>query len=361
MNVLLSKLYTILVANNMSPVCLLMYESNIIYIEVLVGHEHFIIHIPDVYTVIINKDDIVTFDVQQIDIRENGNIIDDYGGELNDYEIEQDYNGTGFDVHIPDDVDVIDRVEQSYNCQIALQDIHITDKTEILSIIRQLRRLYLCVKHTEYNMCILFKQYVCSVQPNNVYNVYKIDKPESCHSNKRFLLHINMDVFIDNAEHIYADITAIHKGVYDILDKNQQKHTQHIYNMLQMKNYINTCSSDIMVRKQKWDVQMAQLHQLLDKLHVLKKALTDDRYVLKNKHTDTTIRGLHADIADTHAVSKIDNELTEIHHVKREIEDNIFLIKHKKESLVLNVDTICFENTIMINEVNKKFKQFICI
>ena len=74
---------------------------------------------------------------------------------------------------------------------------------------------------------------------------------------------------------------------------------------------------------------------------------------INEKYSDSSLKGLHLDIEKSHLMSRQQVELDKIRKIKQEILINISSLKEKQENLMLRVDKIFFDNSVMMDAIIK--------
>lgn len=354
----INKLEKMLTENGLLPKKFFVIHSLCVYIEVLSisNADSFMLYIPSKYKISVDSHEDV-YKVQYIDISEDGNIPDDYAGDLDNFDLEKQYGEIDIDVNL-DNIrtnDIQGRLEESYKHPVSLKDIDKKDKLHLREIFRQLRRLKFCVQNLKYKLCIMFKEYICCIRRDGTIEAFYIRNIRGV-PERKLMISLDLETLYEKIDSVAVDIKTIREGIYHVLDKNQTRHIRNLHKMMEKKNDLATFSDIVLNKKTQYATYLQKLEQLLatlgeSELNSIEKLMAlEERY-----NTDPSLKGMHSDIEKTHQIAKYETELTRINVVKQELIRNILITKTKHENLALKVDKICFDNIIMIDAILKNF------
>ncbi len=254
-----------------------------------------------------------------------------------------------------DDENLSSHLEEAYRRPIYLKDINKEDTKDVRDVFRQLRRLKYCVQNIKHKLSIIFKNYLCVLSRSDNVDCFLIKHyPKS--DQRKLLPLIDLELFYQKLENIASDVSNIKKGVFRVLDKNQDMHTRNLKKMLEEKNDILALSINVHLNKSKYDAYIHKFQGLLTNTIEREKQLVTKLYNI-NSNGDSSIKGFHTDITRAHQKGKIEDELSNIDRVKQDILLNIMKLNGTMEDMVLSVDKIFFDNTIMMDEIFKNFNR----
>ena len=99
------------------------------------------------------------------------------------------------------------------------------------------------------------------------------------------------------------------------------------------------------------------MEELLLKVNESEKMVIEKIFKLnEDKNTD-----VQNDIKNSHLIYNYDKELEKITNVKKEIVKDILNSRIKQENITLEIDKILFDNSVMINIINKNFTKLLQI
>jgi len=148
MTLSLNKLEKLLANKGLLIKKIFIIEELCVYIELLSinNAEVCMLYIPSKYEIKINRKENVHV-LHYLEIDENGNIAQDYAGELDNFELEKKYDEVEIDLDpIDKNQDIEERLEENYNHPVSLRDINKVDKKNLREIFRQLRKLKFSVQ-----------------------------------------------------------------------------------------------------------------------------------------------------------------------------------------------------------------------
>jgi hypothetical protein len=296
------------------------------------------------------------FKVSYIEINEDGTIPEDYAGEPDNFELENTYNEVDIDLK-SSNKNMEGHLEESYNHPLSLKDMSKNDKTNLREIFRQLRRLKFCVQNLKYKLCITYKGYLCCIRRDDTFECFHVKASGNMDDNRSLIVTFDLETFYSKIDIISEDIKTIKNGIYKVLDKNQVKHTNNLYKILEYKTTILTSSEIYLKNKKYYTNSISKLELMLVDLCKSEEVIFEKISEIKERYNNnSSLKGLHKDIEKSHLLSKHETELTNINSVKQEIISNLMSLKEKRETLSLKLDKIFFDNTIMIDAIIKNFE-----
>ena len=354
----LQKLEKLLESKGLMPKRYFTINRLCVYIEVLVidNADIFFLYIPSKYDIKAPKDS-RTFKIKVIDVNENGTIAGDYAGEMDNVELEKQYEEV--DIDINPDVRTRENLEgrlvDNYNHPLSLQNVSKKDMKQLREVFRQLRRLKLCVQSLKYKLCIIFKNYLCCIRRDDTFEGFAI-KVSPGHDTRKLYVSIDLESFYSKIDTIPLDVKTVREGVYRVLDKNQIKHTKNLQKILEHKADFVNSSEFIGEKKMKFSIYLTDLETMLEKMRAAEyEVLENITQINAHYNSETSIKGLHSDIEKTHLLSKQEERLANINIIKQDITRNILIVKSKLEDLSLKVDKVCFDNIVMLDAILQNF------
>ena len=354
----LQKLEKLLESKGLIPKRYFTIDRLCVYIEVLVINtaDIFFLYIPSKYDIKAPKDS-RTFKIKVIDVDENGTIAGDYAGEMDNIELEKQYEEVDIDIN-PDvrtREDLEGRLVDNYNHPLSLQNVSKKDMKQLREIFRQLRRLKLCVQSLKYKLCIIFKNYLCCIRRDDTFEGF-IVKSSTGKEERKLHVSIDLESFYSKIDTISLDVKTVREGVYRVLDKNHVKHTRNLQKILEHKADFVNSSEFIGKKKSKLSMYLKDLETMLEKMRTAEyEVLENITQINERYNSEISIKGLHSDIEKTHLLSKQEEKLANINIVKQDIVRNILIVKSKLEDLSLKVDKVCFDNIVMLDAILRNF------
>lgn len=330
----------------------------VVYLEVLsiTNADSFMLYIPSKYEISIESGGNI-YKTTYINISEDGHIPDEYAGELDNFDLEKQYEEIDINLSTDNigDRDISRHLEENYNHPISLKDINKNDTSQLREVFRQLRRLKFCIKNLKYKLCIMFKNYLCCIRRDDTFEgffIHHLRGPPEL----KLMVSLDLETLYEKFDSVSVDIKTVREGVYRVLDKNQSKHIRNLQKMLEQKNDLTTFSDVILKKKIQYIEYLASLEQLLSDLGNSEKKNVEKLLEIEERYSaESSLKGLQSDIEKVHQVAKYEAELSKINVVKQELITNILIVKAKHEDLSLKVDKICFDNTVMIDAIIKNF------
>ena len=296
------------------------------------------------------------YKISYVDISEDGNIPEDYAGDPDNFDLENTYNEVdiGLDASHKN---MEGQLEESYNHPVSLKDMSKNDKKHLREIFRQLRRLKFCVQNLKYKLCITYKGYLCCIRRDDTFECFHVMSLGGGGDDRSLVVTFDLETFYGKIGSLTDDIKTVREGIYNVLDKNQVKHTGNLYKILEYKTTLITASETCLKKKRQYTGAITKLEKMLMDLGTAEGLVVGKLIEIDNKYgNDQGLKSIHRDIEKSHLTAKHEAELTNINTVKQEIISNIMELKLIRETLSLKLDKIFFDNTVMLDAILKNFK-----
>jgi hypothetical protein len=296
------------------------------------------------------------YKISYIDISEDGNIPEDYAGNPDNFDLENTYNEIDIGLETSHK-NMEGHLEESYNHPVSLKDMSKNDKKNLREIFRQLRRLRLCVQNLKYKLCITYKGYLCCIRRDDTFECFHITSLGNMDDTRTLVVTFDIETFYRKAEVLTEDIKTVRNGIYNILDKNQIKHTGNLHKILQYKTSLMSVSESCLNKKRQYTEGIIKLDKMLVELGITRELILTKLAEIDKRYRDNRgLKGIHRDIEKSHLTTKHETELSNVNAVKQEIISNIMELKLKRETLSLKLDKIFFDNTVMLDAILKNFE-----
>ena len=248
--------------------------------------------------------------------------------------------------------DLSKKLEEPYNKNIVLDNFSSDYKDEIKDLYSQLNRLKNCIKNINYNIGILYKNYIAAIRHEEI-EIYFI-KSYKGEDKRKFVVVADLELFYTKTENIYSDIEKIRSGIYTVLNKNERRHEKMIRKMIEQQTNWDLLMKNANDKKKYYEAHIENFEKLFQdiissenyKIDQLNEV--DEKYNLKES--------LQSDIEKSHLKNKLENELNEIIVTKKEIMKNLVNLRNELENIILSKDKILFDNIIMLNSLTKNIE-----
>lgn len=273
--------------------------------------------------------------------------VDDMESMYNEIDIQNDYTDK--------DMDTIEsKLEDNYKTSITLMDLEKGDNYDVKSIYRQIRRLKYSVQNLRYKLCIQYKKYMCVIHRDDDIDTYYISNfPVGKMPEKNFLVVFDLNVFYDNIDTIVGDLSQVSRGINKILDKNQLRHIKDI-ELLNSKG-VQITSNITRIARLRMNIskRITEYQTLLEKIIENEKSIYTQLYRIENGQGG----GIGSDMNSLHTKNKLYKDIEKIHGIKEELMSNISRLQIKESDIVLKIDNILFDNTMMLNRIFKNINE----
>ena len=325
------------------------------HVEVLSGinGEAFLIYIPSRYEIEVTDNNKDFYEVDYIDVTEEGTIAEDYAEQINPAEIQKTYDGVMTDTMNQDDL--ASALEESYRHNTVLSEVVKQDMQSLRNTFRQLRRLRLCVQNLMYKITIMYKNYMCSIRRDDTLEGFSIvDYPIT--NQYRFLVTIDLETMYQKMSTVVEDVQMVRESLYMVLTKNQTRHAKNLDALLLQQRSIKESSDIIRDKRSDLERTLRELSEMLVGLARSEKDKYIERNAIQEEYDAGTKSGIHKDIEKGHKISAIDAELSKIDSLKQDVIRSIMANRLSLENLAIRIDTVFFDNSVMLDEVSKNFQ-----
>jgi hypothetical protein len=102
------------------------------------------------------------------------------------------------------------------------------------------------------------------------------------------------------------------------------------------------------------DKYLDDYYSVLREVTEREKRNIESLFKLENENSD--YKGIHSDNEMVKSKTKIEEELKSVTDVKSDLIKTIIEIKENRNNLCMLLDTICFDNTVLCDKINKNLK-----
>lgn len=246
-----------------------------------------------------------------------------------------------------------EHLNETYKTNVIIDDIKGKRKVSQSDMCRQLERLKYCIKGMTHKLALIDSPYIVMLNHEDQVEVYECNTLPK--EQQKMVVVVQFKMFYDRIESIDEECDQILQGVYKVLDHNQNSHTKNIKTMLQKKQNIIECSEELSKQKQEYHKYIHQYIDLLDELYSHEKNKHHDLMQLSehvNSKTD-----LRYDMKRTHQKQKIEKEIKKMDKTRTELVKTIEEIKNQHQHLTLTIDTILFDNIVLLDKIFKNFEK----
>ena len=333
-------------------------SGDCIYIEIYSVNtgDNILLYIPSKYSIPAPSSKNV-FKIKDIEISEEGTIVGDYTNEPDKFELEKIYT----EIDLPMDTaegesgkKIEEKMEEKYDRKISLKNIDDIDIKKLREIFRQLKRLALCVQSVKYKLCICYKHYICCIhRDGTTLKGYNIKEYKSREDNMRLLATVDLPTFYEKLSNVTVEIKQVLSGVQKVLDRNQNKHTEHLSKILEQRATLLNTSKIIFTKKKEYQQYLEKLEKMLIDIQKVEEIKNNSLKALHNTISlrDKSIKAVHSDTEDIYRISSIETEIENILKTKQEILTNMSYVRTKYDNISLQIDNICFDLIVLTHEV----------
>lgn len=350
MTLSISKLQNLLSSRGFIPNKYFTLDGFCFYIELFTVKtaEIFFLYIPSKYNFKVEEREVnvPVYKLKNIDMEEKSEIAEDYAGTPEETQLNYANN-----VQLsPDKNKLEEHLENNYNHSISLEDISKEDRVLLKALYRQMKRLRYSVQNLKYKLGVITKSYICVIRRDDSINCLQIKKYPS-DKVKRLVVIADLETFYEKNDKILEDISKVKTSIYYILERNQNMHTEMIAKILSNQKDIQNIPLYTQQKKDNYDALIFQLESMLSDVMDEEEKILDK---IRNLNSQTGL-DIHNDINRIHLKTQYEKELDKISYLKAEITKNMYLLKNKRETAIIDIDKIMFDNTVMADAIINNF------
>ena len=356
MTLSIHKLIKLLMSRGFYPKTFFRIYNVCAFIEIISNKnaEAYMIYIPSRYNFSISSTEMPNvYDLKEITLDEDKNIVKSYGDEPDELAIEENYQN----INIPnpnlfkDDKNLEEFLQKKYNKTIALSEPENADNSDLKCLYRQMERLKFCVQNVEYRLVILYKCYLCFQHTESDIDLYHIRGFPS-RLERTLCVTLDLELLYNNNTSVDSDLDQISRGIEKILDKNYSLHIQNLQTLIETKENVIT---SVKIAISKKHVNSKYIYSFLK----LFQTIYNDEKILEKQMSEIKKGGegsLYNDIEFSHARHRLAKELAKIQKVKHELLKNITQLKGQNSNISLMMDKILFDNIILLDKIFKNLE-----
>ena len=281
-------------------------------------------------------------------------VLNKYIQEHNEVDINEMYNT----VNLKQEDNIEKHLEDNYEISIKIEN---NDNPILQQIFRQIKRLKFCVKNINYKITIFYNKYICTLDNDNIKFYIRSNKYTNLNNYLSFMLNIDINNLYKNLANISYESYEVKKNIYKILRKNHTTNKFHLVSNLKKNTDLITNKGNKILKSHKNSIKyLEELESFMNKLEntekIIKKQIkkTKETFEYKTKLSNNNNSFL-TEIKNDKSIKIKENELFQITIIKKEIFELIYQIKTNYEHSLLRLDSIMFDNTVMLNSINKNF------
>jgi hypothetical protein len=335
-------------------------DSRCFLVELMSIHtiDYILLYIPDKYKFELPPE-LTTYSVHEVQPNiSKTDDIDEYT-HISESLVQSSYSHMEAIISLPTDkrsnIPMSEHLDESYKKNVILDDINGNDNITSKNIYRQLRRLKYCIKGMPYKLGIMNAPYIGILNNQDIISMYCCDMLKRKNKQQKLYIVIDFKMFYDKINTVEEECSQIFKGIYTVLNNNQKMHATNIKHIMDRRDNILNQSTFLQNCKKKYSHYIDQYTELLEELYSYEKSKDHNLNQLKSIVNQSN--NLHHDMKRSHQKTKIEKEIREMKRTRGELIKTIQDVKTKNENLTLSIDTILFDNIVMLDKIFKNFDE----
>lgn len=279
--------------------------------------------------------------------------------ELDDYltvtenTIYTNYNNTNISGNLPRNTTLgMDTyLDDVYKKAIIVEDVKDNESLTAKTIHRQLHRLKYCIQGAQHKILIQSGPVFGFLDDAYKINLIKCERLNVTETARKIYIVVNLKHFYDKNDLIDHEVSQLYDGIYEILNNNQKVHLKNIHTII--ANHTD------LVNGASLSVHSSQMTQYIQQYTDLLKELLVYEIEKKNEFVQLgKIDGgnIQAEMKRNHQRNTAEKELKQMIKAKEDLIKNLMKLRQKYSTYTLEVDTILFDNIIMLDKIFKNFR-----
>lgn len=242
-------------------------------------------------------------------------------------------------------ISIEDCLNAKYKRNVILRDNENAESKLIQSISQQLERLRYSMRGLQYSIAISADKFIALLEDENI-SLFKCENLKD--TKERYLyIVVNLELFYDKVEIIEDDCIKISNSIESILKENQKRNMQSLQQIIQTKNHNKEQVNFLRECSEKYDKYLTEYLPLVSELNKTRKSKETQ---LDNLRTTVSVN-IHHDMKKTHQRQMIERDLEQMKKVGDKLTSTIDTIRKKKQNLLLRIDTIIFNNIVLMDQL----------
>ncbi len=267
--------------------------------------------------------------------------VDERQSTLSDTFIEKAYSDVQNSVLLPDTP-----LEDIYRQKVTTQNVQSESIRAKLDIRNQLGRIQYSVKGLPYTLALLHYGFLGVLEEERKIKLYEcIRVPKS--QERSLYLVVELPAFVDKLEVVEQESMDILQSMYSILGNNQQAHSRSMKRMMERNESILDDTQRVHTLQEKYAEYVAEYMPLLEEICLYESQKQSQVRSLREQ----TLESVQHEMKRDNDVRKLEKELADLANTKKEILRMLEELKTKQQTLLLNMDSILFDNNVMLHKI----------
>lgn len=277
----------------------------------------------------------IILEVSDIDMDSEGVIMGDLSGVIEN----DSFNYP--ELNIESNNSDTNKLSNHYNDPIKLGPKRNDIKEELRQIFRQIIRLRQCVYSLDYKFVIVYGGFLCTLRYDNDLQCFWVKKGSQSSKATKLVTYIELESMIEKIQTVKSDIVSVREGLVSTLRKNEIHHVENLKKLLESKIQVPEKTVSVIARKEQLYKYIQELYSMIEQLNYSENIYTEKYKNIKSERE----------------AEQIIRKFQDIKILKQKIITNILNSKSKYDEIMLNIDRICFDNSILITTVMKNFEK----
>ena len=259
-----------------------------VYIEIMNinNADTILLYIPSKYE--IKCDSSNEHNLHYIEISDDGTIPNNYAENPDDIEMAEKYQEIEIEIDKKKGDNIEKYLEESYKCPVSLKDISKEDIKDIKDIFRQLRRIKFCIQGLKYKLCIIYKYYMCCIKRDDTYECFSIEN-FSTNNKRKLIVTIDLETLYEKIDTVVKDSVIIKKGIFNVLDKNQNKHVRNLQKSMEYKANFVFLSIGVSEEKEKNKDYLEKLEVMLSDILLAETNIIEYIFSIEKEYSNKKV------------------------------------------------------------------------
>lgn len=287
-------------------------------------------------------------------IYDNSNVFDQYVDKERMIGIETNYEAFQTNEYDKTYGNIEKDIEDKYNKTLSLFN---KDRNVGNNILRQLRRLGLCMNGTKYNLSICVNDLFFIGENGNKVKGFRVDDDYKSDTRKVRVV-IDIGLLHDRMDLLDNNILEIHKNLIKIMTSSINKHvkiTNSFVNTNSLSNIVESLDKNTEIINDKIKELVNVLNGIRkDEINLIEKKLREQNDINKKFYT----RAIKKELDYEKVTSTYTLKLNELRNIKQKTVDDIINMKEQYMNKILVYDDLIFETVVMVETIKSNISKF---
>jgi len=293
--------------------------------------------------------------IEMVPVKSEDGYIDDIEDyvAITDRVMEQSYQDVNIHVRVPTEHKgtMSEHLDDVYKRNILMEEMQGNDRVTTKDLVRQIRRLRFCIRGVTHKIALIHAPWITLLSADDKIIVLRASGlPRQ--TDRRLVVIVELRRFYDRVDIVGNECQQIFDGIYNILSTNQKTHIRNLQQMMETRDRVVKTSERIHQAREAYKQLIENHKQLIGEMLTHEQSTRYDLDNIRLQEPDT----MHSEMRHTHRIQALERRLVKMEALKHTILEEAEQVRRIYDRLTLCVDTILFDNIVMLDKMNQNFE-----